>query len=396
MPSRLAAHFRSLNSFLLRHQDLWRPRPFTHRHLPWEHQHPELGHWLRRRSLADAETAHHQPALLREAPAPFPALAAEALALSQVETLFCAPPQDHAEPVAVPGRKWQQIQAFCDHLQFDQAPQHWLDWCAGKGHLGHHLASNGTALTCLERDEALVSAGQLLARRSLPMARHLHQDVMAEDAARHLGPSITPVALHACGDLHVRLLQLAVRQGCRQLAIAPCCYNRIADDSYQPLSTAGHTSTLRLSRDELGLPLSETVTAGARVRRQRDLSMARRLSFDLLQRQLRNIDEYLNTPSLPAGWLNKSCADYCRELAALKNLPDPGEQDWPALEAAGWQRLAEVRNLELVRGLFRRPLELWLVLDRALFLEEQGFQVRLGHFCPSELTPRNLLLIAER
>ena len=31
----------------------------------------------------------------------------------------------------------------------------------------------------------------------------------------------------------------------------------------------------------------------------------------------------------------------------------------------GWQRLAEVRNLELVRGLFRRPLELWLLLDRA-------------------------------
>jgi hypothetical protein len=396
MPSRLAAHFQSLNSFLLRHQDLWRPRPFTHRHLPWEHQHPELGHWLRQRSLADAETAHHQPALLREAPAPFPALAAEALVLSQVNTLPSAPPQVHAEPVAVPGRKWQQIQAFSDHLQFNRAPQHWLDWCAGKGHLGHHLARSGTALTCLERDEQLVDEGQRLARRSQLGAHHLRQDVMTADAAHHLGPAITPVALHACGDLHVRLLQLASSQGCRQLAIAPCCYNRIAGDSYRALSTAGQASALQLNRDELGLPLSETVTAGARVRRQRDLSMARRLSFDLLQRRLRKIDEYLNTPSLPAGWLNKSCAEYCRELAALKNLPDPGEQDWPALEAAGWQRLAEVRNLELVRGLFRRPLELWLVLDRALFLEEQGFQVRLGHFCPSELTPRNLLLLAER
>ena len=396
MSSRLAAHFQSLNSFLLRHQDLWRPRPFTHRHLPWEHEHPQLSRWLRRRSLADAESAHHQPALLSDAPAPFPALAAEALALSQVDTLPCAPPQAHPEPVAVPGRKWQQIQAFSDHLQFTQAPQHWLDWCAGKGHLGHHLARSGTDLTCLEWDDALVGAGQLLARRSLPTARHLHQDVMVEDAARHLGPAITPVALHACGDLHVRLLQLAVSRGCRQLAIAPCCYNRIAADNYQPLSRAGQNSALRLSRDELGLPLSETVTASARVRRQRDLSMARRLSFDLLQRQLRDVDQYLNTPSLPAAWLDKSCADYCRDLAALKNLPEPGEQNWYALEAAGWQRLAEVRNLELLSGLFRRPLELWLVLDRASYLEEQGFNVRVGHFCPGNLTPRNLLLIAER
>ena len=71
-------------------------------------------------------------------------------------------------------------------------------------------------------------------------------------------------------------------------------------------------------------------------------------------------------------------------------------QNWIDLQARGWQRLAEVRNLELLRALFRRPLELWLVLDQALFLHEQGFRVELGEFCASELTPRNLLLLARR
>ncbi|MNF11686.1 hypothetical protein D3C80_2129510 [compost metagenome] len=55
-----------------------------------------------------------------------------------------------------------------------------------------------------------------------------------------------------------------------------------------------------------------------------------------------------------------------------------------------------MRNLELPRSLFRRPLELWLLLDRALFLEEQGYQVMLGSFCQAQLTPRNILLLAER
>ncbi len=73
-----------------------------------------------------------------------------------------------------------------------------------------------------------------------------------------------------------------------------------------------------------------------------------------------------------------------------------GEQDWAALEALGWQRLAEVRNLELLRGLFRRPLELWLVLDRALFLAEKGYRVEVGSFCEPALTPRNLMVLAER
>jgi hypothetical protein len=152
---------------------------------------------------------------------------------------------------------------------------------------------------------------------------------------------------------------------------------------------------LRLSVDDLGLPLSETVTAGKRVRRQRDTSMARRLGFDHLQRQLRHCDTYLPTPSLPASWLDKPFADYCRELAGLKGL-STGEQDWTALEAHGWRRLAEVRNLELLRGLFRRPLELWLVLDRALFLREQGYTVAVGSFCETTLTPRNLMVLAER
>jgi hypothetical protein len=148
--------------------------------------------------------------------------------------------------------------------------------------------------------------------------------------------------------------------------------------------------------EDLGLPLSETVTAGARVRRQRDLSMARRLGFDLLQREINGVDQYLPTPSLPTAWLDKPFADYCRELAALKGMPDVGRPDWPALEAAGWERLAQVRNLELLRNLFRRPLELWLVLDRALFLQEQDYDVQVGTFCDSQLTPRNLLLLAER
>jgi len=81
--------------------------------------------------------------------------------------------------------------------------------------------------------------------------------------------------------------------------------------------------------------MSETVTAGSRVRRQRDESMARRLGFDVWQRQRRQCDEYLSTPSLPGTWLNKPFAEYCEDLAALKNLSTTGAEDWPALEAAG-------------------------------------------------------------
>ena len=393
----LLERFTALDDFLIAHQRLWRPKPFTHLSLPWEQDHPELALWLRSRSLEQAEASHNQPHLL-DAPAPFPALARTAQALSDVGEL---PKQALPSPsprlsVDVPGRKWQQIEAFSSHLSFDQTPQHWLDWCAGKGHLGRLLAHRGGTLTCVEYDPALVTAGQQLSARLLIDAQHLQQDVLAEDAAQHLCAARTPVALHACGDLHVRLLQLASSAGCQQMAVAPCCYNRIATANYQPLSRPAKQSTLHLSRDDLGLPLSETVTAGRRQRLQRDQSMARRLAFDLLQREQRGSDDYLPTPSLPVSWLSKDFASYSHDLAQLKGFAINGKPDWSDLEQRGWQRLAEVRNLELLRNLFRRPLELWLLLDRALYLQEQGYETRLGTFCPHSLTPRNLLLLAER
>ncbi len=395
----LLQRFQALDDFLTRHQALWRPRPFTqHRQLPWETTHPELGHWLRARSLAQAEAAHTQPECL-PAPAPFPALASLSAALSRIGPLpqHQAPKLPARFSVDVPGRKWQQIQAFVGSLRFQQTPRHWLDWCAGKGHLGRVLAHDGRPLTCLEFNPQLVQDGRQLSRRLGLAAEHLQQDVLAADASGRLEAQHTPVALHACGDLHVRLMQLASRAGCRQLAIAPCCYNRIDTPDYRPLSAAAQASALQLSLDDLALPLSETVTAGTRVRRQRDQSMARRLAFDLLQRDLRGIDAYLPTPSLPTTWLAKDFADYCKDLAALKELPTPRAAiDWPRLEAEGWRLLAQVRNLELLRALFRRPLELWLLLDRALYLQEQGFAVRLGSFCSYQLSPRNLLLLAER
>ena len=395
-PRSLIQHFQALDAFLTEHRALWQPRPFVEGKMAWETEYPQLAVWLRQRSLTEAEAAHNDPGALA-APEPFRQIATRAIALSQLPPLqqHTTATPDPRLMAGIPGRKASQIQAFAAHLQFHEKPRHWLDWCAGKGHLGRYLANGSTTLTSLEWDQALVEEAKRLSLRLDLEVQHHCQDVMAADCPRHLQPEQTAVALHACGDLHVRLIQLGIEHQCRQLAIAPCCYNRIHGDSYQPLSSAAQSSRLQLSRDDLGLPLSETVTAGARERRQRDQSMAWRLGFDLLQRKLRENDSYLPTPSLPSAWLKKSFEQYCRDLATLKGIPEPQSEPWPELEQRGWQRLAEVRNLELLRGLFRRPLELWLLLDRTLLLAENGYRVQLGTFCSSTLTPRNLLLLAE-
>lgn len=398
----LAERFSALDAFLCTQQSIWREKPFTRQQLNWETDYPELAAWLRTRSLADAEACHNSAHTLT-APQPF-------MDWAQQAEQLCSLGAFHATDLAerplrmqsgIAQRKWQQIAAFAGAVQGSaqqllRQPQHWLDWCAGKGHLGRYLAWPDAQLESLEFDAQLISSAQAISEKYLPQAQHTLCDVMSPASVAPLLRSDTVVALHACGDLHTHLLRQVSAQPTAALALAPCCYNRTQAECYQPLSNAGRASQLQLDRDDLSLPLTATVTATTREQRLRDQSMAWRLAFDILQRRLRGLDEYLPTPSLSATWFNKSFAQWCQDVAALKELPQVPEQDWAQLEAQGWQRLAQVRNLELVRGLFRRPLELWLVLDQALFLQEQGFIVELGEFCAAELTPRNLLLLAQR
>ena len=388
----LAKRFAELDAFLTTYQSLWRPRPFYYLTLPWEHEYLALSTWLRQRSLEEAEATHNTPFSLN-APEPFATLAKVAQRLCHVDQHPAVNSQ--AEPSGVPGRKWQQIQAFSHALRFNKKPTHYLDWCAGKGHLGRHLAKDTAALTLLEFDAYLVTEGQKLSHKQGIHATHHCQDVLHDSVLEKISADMTPVALHACGDLHTQLVKIAAHS-VSQVAIAPCCYNRIATPSYEPLSKEAKQSSLCLSLDDLALPLSETVTAGNRVRRLRDQSMAWRLGFDLLQREVRQTQDYLPTPSLPSHWLNGTFQAFCEHLACLKGIALPSSVNWPLLEQQGFERLAAVRNLELVRSLFRRPLELWLLLDKALYLEAHGFSAYLSEFCPSQLSPRNLLLQAQK
>lgn len=392
--------FRQLDDLLYSNQYLWRPQPFTHLVLPWEQQHPELAQWLRERSLQQAEQHHQQPWLLA-APEPFATLARDCLELSRVPQLELQQQPDATASLRglqanIPGRKLEQIHAFTQAMTFTGTPQTVLDWCGGKGYLSRYLAQPGRRVECLEWQASLCTAGSDECNK-LGLQVGFHQlDALGQPATGLLAQADTWVALHACGDLHTRLLRQAGRQQVQRLLVSPCCYNKIASGHYQPLSLLGRQSKLRLDKQDLGLALKATVTAGARDKRLRDQSMAWRLGFDLLQRRTNQQGGYLPVPSIASKWLQLDFADWCWQVAQLREVVLPPVADWNLAEQNGWARLAQVRNLELVAALFRRPLEIWLLLDQVLFLHEQGFEVRMGTFCAPDLTPRNLALIAER
>jgi hypothetical protein len=291
-------------------------------------------------------------------------------------------------------RKWDQIVAFAALVPPGQAI---VEWCSGKGHLGRVLAASGAiTVNSLERESGLCQAGAKLATRAGVAVTFHHRDVLL-DPLEDLLPAVShSVALHACGQLHVHLLQQVVAQGGRAVSVAPCCYYLIPQETYRPLSGAARRSDLRLSKSDLHIPLRETFTGGARATRLRSQELRWRLAFDCLQRELRHQDTYLPLPTIPRHLLGGSFTTFIQWAINIKGLPpaDARPLDEYLLQAEA--RLPAIQQMELVQQVFQRPLELWLALDRALYLQENHYEVIVGEFCERRLTPRNIFIQATR
>ncbi|MGC8120359.1 methyltransferase [Marinobacter sp. VGCF2001] len=392
--------WQALNDWLRELEPLWRPIPFMEPEPAWCQTHPELARWL------EALTEEECQAWEERLPELSSVLAAHVPALARYQSLLEMPrlaadgggqKAALAEVAAVdmPGRKRLQAGAFAAAVVPLRYPV--LDWCCGKGHLGRTLVGQGAEqVTGFEWNGELVADGNRLASHYGDPVHLMPQDVMVDGL--ELPPQHHGVALHACGDLHRRLMKAGAQSRLPRLSLSPCCYHLTADDRYTLLAraTLDHGPALVVHRNDLRLAVQETVTAPERVRAQTQRVSIWRLAFDTLQRALTGNQGYLPVPSHPARLNNGCFEDFARWAAGKKGLALPSGLDWQAWQARGEERYRQVRRHELLRHLFRRPLELWLVLDYAVFLEEQGYRVRLGTFCGRQLTPRNLMLDAVR
>lgn len=384
----LGTRLRQLDAVLLACHDLWHPQPFRDPVLSWMSAYPALHAALQDLDETEVEHLNDDCGAALTFLATHVPMVAEVAALSEVAPLPAVALPDHGARWAweIPGRKRAQIEAFAAAAQRTAWPI--LDWCGGKGHLGRLLAlDRGCSVETLEIDAALCQEGRMLAARQ-DLAHHFTE---ADALQAHPSEAHQGVALHACGELHRRLVQTGAAAALPALDVAPCCYYRGVTEIYAPLSPG---RTLQLTRDDTRLAVTETVTASPRLARQRDKEMAWKLGYDAFRRTL-GMATYRSFKPVPAAWFRGSFADFLRLMAARDGWPTDavaGLSD--ACERAGWQRQHALMRDSIVRHAFRRALEVWLVGDLADYLADRGYRVQVGTFCPRYLTPRNLLLSA--
>ncbi|MCC5880909.1 MAG: methyltransferase [Idiomarina sp.] len=351
----------------------------------------------------------------------FSPLLPDALALDWLTQPAIDPqlPASHSLPFwltnGIGGRKLSQITAFIAHVP--PVSGELVEWCAGKGHLGRLLSyvnqvqdsqagerslpaggahSTSLSITSLEWQPELCASGAVLAQQFGLAQRFQQTDVLSSAGGNAIAQCEHAVALHACGDLHLTLLEQATQTPLHNVWLAPCCYHLTTQSHYRPLSQAADQSLLSLTRQELKLAVQGQVTAGERVRHLRQTEVTWRLAYQLLREQHANASQYRALPSVPKHWFSGRFEAFAEWACAEHEWTLPQQIDWQALLSKAEQRYLLLKRLDLIRHVFRRPLELWLVLDRALFLQEHHYEVAIQAFCDYQMTPRNLLISARR
>ncbi len=311
-------------------------------------------------------------------------------------------PTIEAAPVAAPfwlatgiaGRKWQQICQFAGAVGQKELPV--LEWCAGKGHLGRVIAGQfGTEVHSLEWQASLCAEGQQLAEKFQFRQFFHHVDVLQQPTTDFFQRKQQWIALHACGDLHRVGLQQALIAGTQNVALVPCCYHLQSAENYQYRSAIGRNSQLQLSKQDLRLAVQGHATGGARIERLSQQEMLWRHAFWAFA-QSQGQSDYRPLRSVAKQMFSGDIQHFFAFACQQQQLLEPTAEAISAALAIAEQRLLQQRRLELCQHLFRRPLELYLVSDLALWLAEYGYQVELQQLCASSLTPRNLLLTAKR
>jgi hypothetical protein len=264
-----------------------------------------------------------------------------------------------------------------------------LDIGGGVGYLARHLsASLGCPIESIDLDPVLQRRGCAEQER-FPWKRALKHPVRFitgrfPEKAFSMDEGSWAIGLHTCGDLAWSQIEL-VGKGMSVLNVG-CCYEKLMLGKEVLRSRHVRSRPIALTEEALFL-----AGRGGVERSPEEFLFQQRVQRYRFALHLLIARDSAGTArdEIYRG----SFSDYARDRS-----PDCSESE-AALEAhyRSVEALVEKqRFVAFLRSLLARPLELAILLDRALFLEEQGVKAELIELFNPRISPRNVGLVASQ
>jgi hypothetical protein len=313
--------------------------------------------------------------------------------LPEKKSLHMTPKKQHEIGALLPFLKQQK-----KSLGIERA----VDIGGGVGHLARTLVTTlDLPMVSIDRDAALQNEGRSLLHKlklkdiPLEFVAGTMEPGPQEELDPHFEGACLSLGLHTCGPL--AWTHLKKSQASRAVLNFGCCYDRmdVARDCQQSAWARQHP--LPLTSFALFL-----ATRGRR-RSLQELAMQEkvntyRLALHLFLQEEGLVDGFLAVGDAARATYNLGFTAYAADRFRFLGFDFSSHQmraEAFILRPDVQRSMREFFVINVVRNVFARPLEVILLLDRVLWMEEQGHAAELHQFFDHSISPRNLGLFAE-
>lgn len=280
-----------------------------------------------------------------------------------------------------------------------------IDIGGGIGNLAQSLTNHYNLKTVsVDMDPALQKTGIERHKKNAVTGHHQVEYVNVKvDASEMkfnelLNTDSMTLGLHTCGALANYQIQASSRKKIKAIISFGCCYDKLSRDPHsQNISQAGKEQALYFK--QFGLTLA------ARAHRkmdEKDYSFMMKVKFYRYCIHFLLHDHYDQKALLTLGNSHHSLYDQSFGVYVLEQLKRVGikprhtkeELDQYFMAPDRQDMLWKMMAAGLIRNAMGRAMELYILLDRACYLEEQGYKVELLEFFNETISPRNIGLVA--
>ena len=289
------------------------------------------------------------------------------------------------------------IHSFCQ----SQDCQNVLDIGGGIGLLAQTLSHHfDLKVMSLDMDPVLQETGKKRYQKSRVTYHNIKVKADELSFQKLLGPNMVAVGLHTCGPLANDQIKSSATGRLKGIINFGCCYNKLSHfDSDQNISNFAQELPYKVHQNIYSLTLA---ARAHRKMSEKDYDLKLKVKFYRYAMHFLLHDEYKLTKIVTLGNTNPKLYDesfgtYALEQLRRINIESKHQKEeldayfgLPARQELIWKMIAAT----FIRNALGRVLEVYILLDRVLYLREQGYQADLLEFFEEPISPRNLGIVA--
>ncbi len=278
---------------------------------------------------------------------------------------------------------------------------HINDIGGGVGHLSRILAHYHFIPTfSIDQNKTFQEIGEKRMKqfRKIPDAAKVTFINMKFGEDQHTQQVFTPesfsIGLHTCGNLAIKLLETNIEKKTMGLLSFGCCYHLIKRDSQFFLSDYYlKNNFLKLNLYGLSLATRSHAETNFANYLKKEKVKNYRYGFHLFMMKHFNRTDLLDIGECPLHTYDKPVSHYIMTKLATCNIIHSFDHNYIEQFFNSPEIQKELRTMflcNIIRWQIGRVLEVFLLIDRCLFLEENGYDVKLEQYFKEALSPRNL------